>query len=661
MTLDSALVCGVTADALLEMHLRMLRIRLFEEEASRLYRDGNIPGFLHVSIGQEATAVGACWGLRSTDAIVSTHRGHGHSLAKGTDMTAMFAELFGRAEGTCGGFGGSMHIADLGVGVYGANGIVGAGLPIGAGIAEGFRQRGTDDVVVVFFGDGAVAQGAFHEAMNLSSLWKLPVLFLCENNGYAEFSATRSQHPVPITERARSYGIESTVVDGDDVIAVASAVEAAIEDRAAPRLPFLLEAVTHRLHGHYEGDAQRYRHPDEVDEWRSDGPLLRTSAMLDEAGLAGVRREAEEAVRKEVLAARDKALLGAAPKPSALLSCVKRPHPAPSESPVPDEGEPFRVMDGLREALRRELSDDPTVWLAGIDVGSGGNIFGITRGLYEDFPDRVLDTPISETVLMGLAVGGAMAGTRPVVELMYFDFIGVCFDQVMNQAAKIHFMTGGQASVPLVIRTQCGAGRSSGGQHSQSLEALLAHIPGLTVVMPSTPADAYGLLRSAIQDSNPVVFIENRLQYGTKGPRPHPDHLVPIGRASRRREGSDVTIVSWSRMVDEALRAAKVLESEGIQAEVLDLRTIAPLDEEAISKSVSKTGRLVIAHEAVESGGFGAEIAARIASRSFWSLDGPILRVAPPAAPAPYSPELEAVWLPGAEAIATAARTLCRT
>jgi 2-oxoisovalerate dehydrogenase E1 component len=289
--------------------------------------------------------------------------------------------------------------------------------------------------------------------------------------------------------------------------------------------------------------------------------------------------------------------------------------------------------------------------LAGIDIGEGGNIFGLTRGLQAEFGARVLDTPISESAIVGMAVGAAMTGMKPVVEIMYLDFVGVCFDQIMNQAAKLHFMTGGAAPMSLVIRTQFGSGRSSGAQHSQSLEALLAHIPGLTVLMPSTTEDAYGLLRAAIDSPNPVVFIEHRLTYGNKGPTPPPGLRIPIGAAAIRRAGTDVTLVSWSRMVDCAIEAAELVAVEGIDVEVIDLRTIQPLDEAAILASVRKTTRLVIAHEAVISGGFGAEIAARVCDAAIWHLDAPVKRVAPPSTPAPYSPPLEAEWLPGVKEI----------
>jgi 2-oxoisovalerate dehydrogenase E1 component len=291
-------------------------------------------------------------------------------------------------------------------------------------------------------------------------------------------------------------------------------------------------------------------------------------------------------------------------------------------------------------------------------VGEGGNVFGLTRGLRAQFGDRVRDTPISESAIVGLGVGAAMAGMRPVVEVMYLDFLGVCFDQLLNQAAKLPFMTGGAAEMGLTVRTQFGAGRSSGSQHSQSLEVLLAHIPGLSVVMPSTPADTYGLLRAAIADPNPVVFIENRLLYGMKGPRPPAEHLVPIGVSAVVRPGTDVTVVSVSRMVHEAVAAAELVAADGISVEVIDLRTVAPLDLVPVLESVHKTSRLLIAHEAVVPFGIGAEIAAVVAREGFWDLDAPIVRVGAEATPAPYAPELERAWLPDRDDLATAIRTL---
>ncbi|MBV8950242.1 MAG: 2-oxoisovalerate dehydrogenase, partial [Actinobacteria bacterium] len=502
----------VFADAdLLEMHRRMLLIRGFEERVAALYRDGEVPGFVHLSIGQEGAAVGACWPLRGGDVITSTHRGHGHCLAKGLEPFGMFAELMAKDDGTNRGRGGSMHIADPRRGIFGANGIVAAGLPIAVGAAAAAQLRGDDTVAVAFFGDGAVAAGAFHEAVNLAAVWKLPVIFFCENNGYAEFSAASSQHAAPLERRAAGYGVDYVAVDGNDVVRTAAVMGDVVGSVRAGSGPVIVEATTYRRHGHYEGDPQRYRSAEEVRAWEARDPIALHAQRLSEAGIVDdAMRALESSVAKELDEAVAAARRCPAPRASTLGDFVVRARPSGPEPPAPVQAEDapvFRTMDAIRAALEVELARDERVFVAGIDVGTGGNVFGLTRGLHDRFGDRVRDTPISETAVVGLGVGAAMAGMRPVVELMYLDFLGVCLDQLLNQAAKLPFMTGGAAAMPLTVRTQFGAGRSSGSQHSQSLEALLAHIPGLTVVMPSTPADTYGLLRAAIQDPNPVVFI----------------------------------------------------------------------------------------------------------------------------------------------------------
>jgi 2-oxoisovalerate dehydrogenase E1 component len=650
------------AERLLEAYRRMALIRVFEERVSELYRDGEVPGFVHLSIGQEAAAVGACLPLDAADVITSNHRGHGHCLAKGLAPEPMMAELMARATGTNGGLGGSMHIADPDLGIFGANGIVAAGVPIAAGAAVAAQLRGQRSVVVSFFGDGAVAQGAFHEAANLAALWRLPVIFFCENNGYAEFSPSADQHPVPLATRAAGYGLPYALVDGNDVEAVAIAMTDVVGQVRDGGGPVFVEAVTYRWHGHYEGDPERYRSRDELTQWQAGrDPVAIARARLLERGTEEAdlgRIDAE--VRATIEAAVESARLAPLPEMAAALSSVYAPRLHVAEPAEPDgaDAEVFRTMDAIRLALEHELEQDADVFLAGVDVGKGGNVFALTRGLHARWPERLRDTPISETAVMGVAVGAAMAGMRPVVELMYLDFLGVCFDQILNQAAKLRFMTGGKARMGLTIRTQFGGGRSSGSQHSQSLEAILAHIPGLTVVLPSTPADTYGLLRAAIRDPNPVVFIENRQLYGAKGPRPPADHLVPLGKAKVVRPGTDVTVVSVSRMVHEAVAAAEALAPRGISAEVIDLRTVAPLDRQTVLESLSKTSRLLIAHEAVTDFGIGAELAALAAWEGFCLLDAPVRRVAPPPTPVPYAPNLEQQWLPDRHTIERAIEEL---
>jgi len=645
---------------LVEMHGRMLLIRGFEERVAALYRDGEVPGFVHLSIGQEGTAVGACWPLGPADVITSTHRGHGHCLAKGLDPTGMFAELMGKDQGTNRGRGGSMHIADPTLGIFGANGIVAAGLPIAVGAAKAAQLRADGKVAVAFFGDGAPAQGAFHEAVNLASVWQLPVIFFCENNGYAEFSPASTQHAASLELRAAGYGIPYVAVDGNDVTATAAVMEDVVLAARAGHGPAVVEAATYRWHGHYEGDPQRYRSPDEVLDWAARDPLLAHEGRLRAAGVGDDEIKAmQTSIAEDLDRAVEVARRFASPAATTLTDYVVRARPARAEPPPLGEDAPlFRTMDAIRAALEAELTGDDRVFIAGIDVGAGGNVFGLTRGLADQFGARVRDTPISETAIIGLGVGAAMAGMRPVVELMYLDFLGVCFDQLLNQAAKLPFMTGGAAEMALTVRTQFGAGRSSGSQHSQSLEALLAHIPGLSVVMPSTPADTYGLLRASIQDPNPVIFIENRLLYGMKGPQPPLDYILPIGKSAVVRPGTHATVVSVSRMVHEAVAAAERVQEEGISVEVIDLRTVAPLDMAPILESVTKTSRLLIAHEAVIPFGIGAEIAATVAREGFWDLDAPIERIGAAATPPPYAPNLERAWLPDRDDIADAIRRL---
>jgi 2-oxoisovalerate dehydrogenase E1 component len=384
----------------------------------------------------------------------------------------------------------------------------------------------------------------------------------------------------------------------------------------------------------------------------------------------GVPGETLDRVDAEVLAEVDAAAAAARdapwPEPSRALEIGDVRHVvarAGAAAAAPQEAGVDQIRGGqaVRLALDHALADDPRVFVAGIDVAAGGGVFGATKGLAAKYPGRLFDTPISETAIMGLGVGAAMSGLRPVVELMYLDFVGVCLDQLMNQAAKLGFMTGGAVEIGMVVRTQYGVGRSSGSQHSQSLEALLAQVPGLVVLMPSTVEDMYGLLRSAIDLPAPVVLIENRLLYERKGDAPPPGLRTPIGRANVVRPGEDITIVTVSHALYTALDAADVLAAEdGISCEVVDLRTIAPLDADTVLASLRKTSRLLVVSEGAGDFGVGAELAARAVDAGFWSLDAPVRRVHGAPTPVPYSPPLERAWLPSAERVIAEARELCR-
>lgn len=315
--------------------------------------------------------------------------------------------------------------------------------------------------------------------------------------------------------------------------------------------------------------------------------------------------------------------------------------------------------EAINTALREEMRRDSSVYILGEDVGAFGGCFGVTAGIIDEFgPERVLDTPISETAIIGSAVGAAAAGLRPVPEIMFMDFMAVCLDEFFNQAAKMRYMFGGKGKVPLTLRTTCGAGLGAAAQHSQSLEAWFAHMPGIKVVMPSTPADAKGLLVSSIRDDNPVIFIEHKMLYGVSGEVPEGEYNIPLGKADIKRAGKDVTIVATSMMVHKALAAAETLSKEGIEVEIVDPRTLVPFDKETLLQSLDKTGRLVIVHEAVKTGGFGGEIAAIAAEEGFDYLDAPIMRVAAPFAPVPFSPPLESAYIPGEDNIIEAVKAI---
>lgn len=315
--------------------------------------------------------------------------------------------------------------------------------------------------------------------------------------------------------------------------------------------------------------------------------------------------------------------------------------------------------EAIRDGMRVEMKRDPNVYIAGEDVAQFGGCFGVTAGLYDEFGgDRVRNTPISEAAIVGSAVGAASAGLRPIAEIMFVDFSGCCMDELFNNAAKMRYMFGGKAKVPMVLRMPCGAGFSAAAQHSQSIESWFTHIPGVKVVMPSTAADAKGLMIASIRDDNPVVYIEHKQLLGVPGEVPDGDVVVPLGKADVKREGSDITIVAWSWMIQKAMAAAEELAKKGINAEIIDPRTLIPLDKDAILKSVAKTGKLVIVHEEVKTSGFGGEIAAIVAEEGFDYLDAPIKRVAAPDTPIPFSPVLEQAYIPSAEKIIKAVEAL---
>ena len=645
------------------MYTTMVKIRRFDERTTELFSAGLIKGTAHSYVGEEAVATAACANLREGDYITGTHRGHGHCIAKGASVDRMMAELMGRETGYCRGLGGSMHIADVDANILGCNGIVAGGVPLGAGAALAEKIRGTDRVVIVFFGDGGANQGVVHEAMNLAAVWKLPVIFLCENNQYALSTALkRTTAGESIAGRAKAYGFPGAQVNGNDVIAVYETVRAAVERARAGEGPSLIEAVTYRWGGHsMRANLPDYRGKEEEREWIERDPIaFFRNALIESSHATPMRlKELEESIEIELDRAVEFAKQSKEPTVELMESSVYAPHlevRSPEPPPGPRE---VTMAEALNEALHQEMERDDRVFVMGEDVGLIGGIFQVTKGLRDRFGEgRVRDTPISEPTFLGAGVGAAITGLRPIVEIQIWDFIAMTMDQIVNQAAKFRFMLGGKPTVPVVIRGPQGGGIRLAAQHSQSLEAWFIHVPGLVVVAPSNPYDAKGLLAAAIREDNPVIFLEHKALYGMKGFVPTEPYLLPIGKASIKREGSHVTVVATQAMVSRVLAAAEELAKDGISLEVIDPRTLVPLDEATILGSVRKTNRLVIVHEAVKRGGFGAELAALVSEKAIDDLDAPIVRVAARAVPMPYNDNLERATIPNRQEIVAAVRGL---
>ena len=646
----------------------MCRIRAFESHLAEAFADGRLPTeAIHLSIGQEAVAAGVCANLRDTDYLNTTHRGHGHILAKGADLRRMMAEIYGAKTGLCGGKGGSMHVTDGARGVLGANGIVGAGYLLAMGAGFSIRMSGRKDVSVVFAGDGSVNQGMFHEAMNMMAVFQLPVLVVVENNLYGEFtSVERHSAVVEMHRRAEAYGMESHRLDGNDarqVHARVGEIVATIREDSRPRM---VELMTYRWHGHMEGESETYRTEAEKAEFKTRDPIATLAAALVETGritredVDRIRQEAE----KEVADAARAAEKDAAPGTEALLTEVYTPedrslYRGEFKPPGALADQPsISVSQAVNQAIAEEMDRDPAVFLWGEDVTLGG-YFSVTEGLVDRFgPKRIIDTPISENGIVGGAVGAAMTGMRPVAEILFSDFLTCCMDPLVNQAAKLRYMTGGQVSVPLVVRTPLGSGIGMAAQHSQSLEKCFVGIPGLMVVAPSDAYTAKGLLKSAIRSNNPVLFFEHKLLYAESGPVPDGDYTLPLGKARILRSGSDVTIVSHLLGVGVARDAADLLAAEGIDAEIIDLATLYPLDTETILESVSRTGHLVTVEEGVATVGIGAEVIARIATAGFGLLNAAPVRVAAPECPIAYAKGLETAMMPSPDQVAESARKI---
>lgn len=651
----------------LALYRTMLVIRMVEERLAKSHQRGLIHGACHTYVGQEAIATAVCAHLDKNDAVFSTHRGHGHALAKGMEPRELIAELYGRETGCSRGRGGSMHLFSPEIGMMGTSGIVAPCILQAAGAGYSSLITKSRQLGVAFFGDGAVNNGAFHEGLNMAAIWKLPVLFVCENNQFATEVPFETVAGNPsVAARGAAYGIPAIELDGNDALAIETAAREAVRRAREGEGPTLLECKTYRTRAHAEGMGDfTYRTREDVEQWKTRCPIARLKQHLLEKKIASETQLS--AIEQEVAALTESAheFAEKSAYPTA-ESATTHVYAAPRSGPprdVPASSANTRELTFMKatlEALTEEMARNPNIFVLGEGIGKRGGNFATTAGLYEVHgPERLRDTPICERGFVGLAGGAAMTGTRPVVDFMFADFVLDAVGEIINQIAKMQYMSSGRLKMPVLLRGCIGIGHCAATHHSGSYYSMYGHFPGLRVLVPSSPRDAKGLLKTALTCDDPVLFLEHRELMTVKGPVPEEEYFIDFGKAAIVREGGDITVVALALMVHKTLQACEVLAKEGIDVELIDPRTVSPLDTETIIRSVAKTGRLLIVDEDFAHCGISAEIAAQLADRGFDDLDAPIRRLNGKPSPTPYSPTLEAAVVPDAAAIADAIRDLC--
>lgn len=657
----------------IDIYRTMVRIALCDERIQQGLAGGDLQFQYYPAGGQEAIPATIMALLEDDDLAVTTYRVVHDIVAKGTPMREILAEMYGKVTGTCKGKGGPMHLTAPDSGLMVTTGIVGAGTPIAAGLGLAEQMLGTGRVTVCSFGDGAANIGAVHEALNIAALWKLPVVFVCQNNLYAEYTSfAESTASESIASRAEGYGMAGERCDGTDPAAIHSAASKAIDRARKGQGPTLLECVAPRLQGHAFGSDIDHMDQDALARNKAEAPVkmvrkrLINEQLATEEDLAAIEADA----KAEVDDAQQFAIASDPPPLEELDADVfasKGDIPYAAKPEVHQEtaptGEMRQITFGMavNEAMAVALERDDSVFLLGEDIHDpAGGIVKATAGLSSKFGlDRVRPTPISEQAIVGASIGAAMRGMKPVAEIMVNDFAMVAMDQIANHAAKLRYMSGGRTTVPLTIRSlSAGNVGSFGAQHSQMLESWFAHTPGLKVVAPSNAYDAKGLLLACIDDPDPCIQIEAMRCFFVPGDVPDGYYTVPLGKAAVRQEGEDITLVSYSWGMQEVHGAAEQLAQAGHSVEIIDLRSIVPLDYACVKASAEKTGRVLIVHPAVEFGGFGAELAAKLQADLFGKLKAPIGRYGAPYTSIPFAQNLEAAYFPAAAGIVERSKAL---
>ena len=661
---------GLTDDQAVHMYRKMLLARRLDDRMWALNRQGRVPFVVSVS-GHEGTQVGAAFALDpSTDWSLPYYRDTALNLALGVTTTDVFMVVLSKAaDPTSGGRQMPNHWSEPDLNIFTHSSVTATQYPHACGIAYQIQAQGSAGVVLVSSGEGATSEGDWHEAMNFAGIHKLPIIFLIQNNLYAISVPAAEEVAGSLAARAPGYEIRGIEIDGNNVLEVYGAVSAAVERARNGEGPSLIEAKTYRYYAHTSDDDDKlYRSSEEVEVWRRKDPIARHQQYLVESRL--LDQATEESIDNEVNREIADALATAeaAPDPTDALSHVYAKPITPTEPVTTVEtaldGEQINVITAINRALHEVMAAYPEASTFGEDVADPkGGVFKATVGLTEAFgAHRSFNAPLAEALIIGIGIGAAAAGAKPIAEIQFADFIHPAFDQIVSEAARIHYCSNGRWNCSLVIRAPYGGGIHGSLYHSQSIEAYYSHVPGLKVVVPSTPADVKGLLWSAVEDPDPVMFLEPKKLYRlAKGPYPDGEHRVPLGKAALRRAGDDLTIIAYGTMAHFAVEAAGRLAAESIEASVLDLRSLKPLDWPSIDAAVRRTSKVLIVHEDNEFGGFGAEVAAQIGEKAFDWLDAPVQRYAAPDVPTfPFAASLEKQVIPSTDGIIERATELAR-
>lgn len=632
---------------LLKIFRFMLLERRFEEKTIEMSHAGAKCGDLLSSIGYEAVNAGAFYEFRPDDYVKLHYRNRGAWFQLGLTPRAMMAEVLGKKASSTKGKSNYLH--PVTGNTIQRTGIIGSSEPVASGAALVLKWKKKNQIVLCAFGEGSTHEGDWHEGVNFAALWNLPILFLCLNNRVSQTVPYSDTTPVKnVADRFKPYGIDGVHIHGIDPVLVHGTVQKAIKKIRDGDGPRFIDCEVPRLRPHDEG-LDETRSKEEMKKLEAKDPvkLFKKQLMKNKVLTQKIYERMENEIRSEIDDAAHFAEECPYAKSEEVFTDVYAPSGAtgPFADMSPVEGRSLTFREALKEALVEEMQRDEKMFILGADVRRIG--LGDVAGLAAEFGnERVRDTTISESGTIGLSVGAAILGYRPVVEISSSDWMGVAMDQVANSAAKMRYSYGGKASVPMVVRIRTGAiPNAQPMYHCQSFEAWFSHIPGIKVVYPSTPYEAKGLLKASIRDDNPVLYLEHRLLYNSKGHVPEGEYLIPLGKGKVKREGNDVTVVAYGYHVHEALAAAEQLAQEGISVEVVDPRTLQPLDKDLILNSVRKTGRAVVVHEAHKTGGLGGEIASLIAEESFTNLKAPIKRLGAPFTPSPFTYGLKKHWL----------------